>query len=69
MGGIDVRGFGYKERMERVRLMTRALTKLTCRDLTPIRTKAVYDLKQLGQVCAEHVMEKTVKGVCYASFQ
>jgi len=63
LGGTDVRGFGYKERMNKVELMTRSLIKLTRTDLTPVRTKPVYDLKHLTRVADDHLTEKVVKGV------
>ena len=63
LGGTDVRGFGYKERMNKVELMTRSLIKLTRTDLTPVRTKPVYDLKHLTRVADDHLTEKVVKGM------
>ena len=63
LGGNDIRGLDFKERMEKVELMTRALIKLTCRDLTPIRTKPIYELKHLDKVCADGLMERSVKGI------
>jgi len=62
LGGNDIRGLDFRERMEKVELMTRSLIKLTCRDSTPVRTKPVYELKRLGHVCAEGLKERTVKG-------
>lgn len=62
LGGNDIRGLDFKERMDKVELMTRSLIKLTCRDLTPVRTKAVHELKQMGKVCAEGIKERSVKG-------
>ena len=63
LGGVDVRGQGYVERMEKARLMTRSLLKLTYRDLTPVRTKELYQLKAVDRVLQQRLVEKQIKGV------
>ena len=60
--GVDVRGQGYVERMDKARLMTRSLLKLTYRDLTPVRTKELYQLKAIERVFHQRLVEKQVKG-------
>ena len=62
LGGADLRGEGYSERMEKAELMTRTIVKLTNRDLTPVRTKRVYELKRMEEVVTQRLKLKQVKG-------
>jgi len=62
LGGVDVRTEGYRERMAKTELMTRALRKLTCPHLTPVRTKQVTELKKLEPFFQIQMKDKMIKG-------
>jgi len=62
VAGVDVRNLGFVERLDKARQMTRALIKLTQRDLTPIRTKEIHEFGLIEEVLQRQLVERIVKG-------
>ena len=62
VAGVDVRNLGFVERLDKAMQMTRALTKLTQRDLTPIRTKEIHEFGLIEEVLQRQLVERIVKG-------